>query len=450
MYKGKGDINDTGNFRPISVIGHIAKLFEKVIQCQLISYLVDKDFITLDQSAYRKYHSTTTCLHNTIDEWLQNMDDRLLTGVCFLDISKCFDTIDHQILLSKMLKYGIKNVEFEWFKSYLNGRTQCVKHKNNLSDTLSVTIGVPQGSTLGPLLFTLFVNDLPMHISNGRCSMYADDTIIYCNNTDLSRLVDDVNNTLSDVSEWYKANRLVLNVSKSNSMLIRSNANCNANDFNVSLNGNQLICNETTKYLGLYIDDHLNFDLHVNELAKTLSRKLSWLARLRNIVPRNVLSMSYFMYIMPLIDYACSVWGCTKKNVSCIQRLQNRAARIVSGNFDIVNVRGIDLVKELGWQTVEERINYFLSVTMFNSIHGTAPMNLCNSVVMACEANDRNTRINDTLQVYVPDARNHFKRSFLYRASNVWNSLPHDVHNAITTEQFKSRVKHYMRANTAV
>ena len=130
---------------------------EKEIQTQFLEYLIDHDFICLDQSAYRKYHSTQTCLHNTVDEWLQNIDDLLVTSVCFLDISKCFDTIDHTILMSKLSNYGVGDYEAKWFQSYLNHREQVVVYNNEISDSASVTIGVPQGSTLGPLLFLLYV-----------------------------------------------------------------------------------------------------------------------------------------------------------------------------------------------------------------------------------------------------------------------------------------------------
>jgi hypothetical protein len=351
-----------------------------------------------------------------------------------------------------MEKYGIRNIELDWFRSYLRNRTQSVKHNNKLSKPLNVDLGVPQGSTLGPLLFTLFVNDLPMHVSNGRCSMFADDTIIYCNDTSTVNLNDTMNDTLNQVCKWYEANRLVLNVSKSSSMLIDSNSSTGCNDdFQLSLNGNPIEHVHSTKYLGVFIDDKLKFDIHVCELTKVLSRKLAWLARLRHIVPGNVLKLTYSAYIMPVFDYACSVWGCSRSNVNNIQRLQNRAARIICGNFDIINFRGIDLVKSLGWQTIDERINYFLGITMYNCIHGTAPMYLSNSVVMACETSDRHTRLNDTLQVHIPYCRtDKFKKSFIYRGSCIWNNLPDDIHYANSLSQFKSLLKGTHRANTAV
>ena len=445
VYKGKGDASDPSNFRPISVICHIAKIFEKEVQCQLVSYLIKYDFISLDQSAYRTYHSTITSLHNTIDEWLQNIDDKLLTAVCFLDISKCFDTIDHRILLEKMNKYGIKDTELKWFKSYLNNRSQSVFYKNKLSPALSMKLGVPQGSNLGPLLFVLFVNDLPLHVRNSRISMFADDTIIYNCSTDARALVEELNETLVSVNEWYISNRLTLNVSKSNIMFISNLINGDTLDnFSVSIGDVPINQTDVTKYLGVLIDNKLKFDVHINNLVKNLSSKLRWLSGLRHIVPRKVLELVYFTYILPIFDYACSLWGCTNANVAIIQRLQNRAARIITAQFDIINVRGISIVKELGWLTVKDRINYFLGVYMYRCIHGLAPLNLCNAVVMACETHDRNTRLINSNDVAIPFCRTDImKKSFIYRASVVWNSLPNDIKMSESLEIFKKHVKQY-------
>jgi hypothetical protein len=136
------------------------------------------------------------------------------------------------------------------------------------------------------------------------------------------------------------------------------------------------------------------------------------------------------------------VWGCSNAYVNLIQRFQNRAARIVCSNFDIVNTRGEDLVRQLKWQTIQQRINYFLSTQMYNCIHGNAPDYLVNSIVMACEASDVNTRVNDTLNVQVPFCRTDImKRSFIYRGSKVWNDIPRDIQEATNVKEFKCHIK---------
>lgn len=442
VFKGSGSTHEITNYRPISVIGHIAKIIQKEVQCQLMSFLIEHQFITLDQYAYRKFHSTTNCLHVTVDEWLQNMDDKLLTGVCFLDIAKCFDTINHEILLKKLGKYGIRNSELYWFQSYLSNRSQSVNYCNNLSGTSTVNIGVPQGSTLGPLLFVLFVNDLPMHIKNARCTMYADDTIIYVNGDKVSEANDLICDTLATVNEWYIANKLVLNVNKCNAMLISPNNVDLDNDFEVILNGRAISNVHFTKYLGVIVDSQLKFHCNINELVKKLSQKIAWLGRLRHIVTAPVLSLVYHTYIQPIFDYCCTVWGCNAVNINAIQKLQNRAARIITSNFDIINVRGEDLVKQLKWQTIDDRIKYFLNIQMYQAIHGNSPDYLCNSIVMACESNDLSTRSHNTLNVEVPFCRTDvMKRSFIYRGSKLWNNLPDNVQNSESVNVFKHNLK---------
>ena len=178
IYKGKGCKTDCSrpNYRPISVICHVAKMFEKCVQKQLLAYVNIHDFITPDQSAFLKDHSTVTALHKITDNWLNNIEEGLITVVCYFDITKCFDVINHDILLFKLMKYGIRGSALMWFESYLKDRMQATLLHNNLSTFLPVDCGVLQGSLLGPVLFLLFINDLLKYVFN--CNLYADDTTI--------------------------------------------------------------------------------------------------------------------------------------------------------------------------------------------------------------------------------------------------------------------------------
>ena len=150
------------NYRPISVIGHIAKIVEQLIRSQLVAYLDEHSFITPDQFAYLKGHSTQKSLHRVIDDWLENVNESQITGICMLDIAKCFDTIDRDLLLKKLSLYGIKNIELEWFKSYLHQCQQAVLCNGKLSSFVDISSGVPQGSVLGPFLSTIFLILLQM------------------------------------------------------------------------------------------------------------------------------------------------------------------------------------------------------------------------------------------------------------------------------------------------
>ena len=164
LCKGKGSKDDAGNYRPISLIGHIMKIFEKEIKVQVMGYLEVNNLITSDQSAYRNQHNTQTALHRVVDDWLYNISDGNLTGVCSFDITKCFDTINHNILLKKLSFYGFKDHASKWFQSYLYKRKQIVSYQNQLSGKCQLQIGVPQGSVLGPLLFLMLIILIGMYI----------------------------------------------------------------------------------------------------------------------------------------------------------------------------------------------------------------------------------------------------------------------------------------------
>ena len=223
IYKGKGDSNDKGNYRPISVIGHIAKIIEHEITNQVVTYLESNKLLTNDQSAYRAQHSTQTALHKVVDDWLYNITDGLHTTVCSFDIRKCFDTINHSILCKKMDKYGFHDDDIDLFRSYLSNRKQIVKCHNEISQMCDIHIGVPQGSVLGPILFLLYVNDINQHVHIGAaCNLYADDTLVYCSANNVDTLQECTNNSIACIKQWYDMNKLVINTAKSNVMVVSS------------------------------------------------------------------------------------------------------------------------------------------------------------------------------------------------------------------------------------
>ena len=308
-YKGKGDIQEITNYRPLSLVIHIAKIMEKLIQKQIMVYLDDHAFITVDQSAYLKRHSTQTSLHRLIDDILENRNNNEITGLCFLDIQKCFDTIDHTILLDKLTHYGIRTSELKWFQSYLTGRMQVVDYNGKISEQKEISIGVPQGTVLGPLLFLLYLNDLSHVINNASINIYADDVVIYMSNSSFSALRDEMQYTMNRACEWYNANKLSLNNSKCNTMVIELASVSNTQQINILWNG--VLCKQTKamKYLGITIDDKLKWDSHMSSITKKVSFNNARLRRIRHVLPREILIKIFNTMTIPIIDYACTVWG---------------------------------------------------------------------------------------------------------------------------------------------
>jgi hypothetical protein len=364
-----------------------------------------------------------------------------------LDIRKCFDTIDHTLLKQKLGYYGVKDKELQWFSDYLNDRSQVVCHNKVLSDVNNITIGVPQGSVLGPILFVLFINDISQNSDTGICNLYGDDVIIYCEGSTVQEVNDKLQNCVSHLKDWYDNNRLSINTKKSEVILVSSNRRNISDHLDITINGDNLKYVQCANYLGMKIDAHLTWNEYVDKLCSSVASKLHRLRRLKGIVSPLIMNKIYCTTIQPCIDYAISVWGQTSDfNIMKIQRLQSYAARLITNNFDYINCRSVNIIKDLNWMTVKQRCMYFTTVLMFKCIHGLAPFYLVNDIVMNFDVNGFNTR-SHPMNVYIPNVSSQLaKRSFNYSGANFWNALPSFLKDICDINDFKTKVKHYILA----
>ena len=258
------------------------------------------------------------------------------------------------VFLKKLKFYGFDDSAIEWFLSYLCQRGHKTYCNNKISETNYVNIGVPQGSVLGPTLFLIYINDINHHLGYATCNIYADDVLLYYGASNVTQLNLELQHSLDNIKEWYVKNKLVINASKSNTMLIttrQKEALLKRNSENyvaMSLNDAMLCQVNTCKYLGVHIDANLNWCNHVDSLCKELNFTVWTLSRLRPIVPFESLVQVYMSIMQPKIDYAITVWGySTQNNLNKVQNMQNRAIRAIMNNYDFINVRGVDLVSQL-------------------------------------------------------------------------------------------------------
>ena len=221
----EGSLLDRSNFRPISVLAIVSKILEPHVHSNLYDFLTCHDLLTDSQFGFRCFRSCELALVNLTDTLLANIDQGLLSSLLLIDLKKAFDLVDHTTLLSKLKLYGCSESSLKWFWSYLTNRSQKTTFKGSMSDPLPMSVGVPQGSILGPLFFLIFINDLPFYlssVSNVSLTMFADDTTILTTGSSVQLVERNLNQLAAEVSAWANINRMALNATKTKSMLVSS------------------------------------------------------------------------------------------------------------------------------------------------------------------------------------------------------------------------------------
>ena len=379
-------------------------------------------------------------------DWYVNIDNSKVNAVILIDLKKAFDTVDHDILLAKMLHYGIKGIEHDWFRSYLNNRKQFCNVNGISSEIQAIELGVPQGSCLGPLLFLLYINDLPFALKKTHATMYADDTTICYASDDMEELNAIVNAELASLNEWLCGNKLSLNVVKTQAMIIGSKQKLShikksssiSPSFNVGYDDIEFV--KETKYLGLMIDDNLKWDSQIKNIQTKISRALGLLKYAKRYIPTSTLNDMYKGIVEPHLNYCCSVWGsCGTTRLDKLQKLQNREARIVT-NSDF-ETSAAPLIHELGWSTVEALIHRETSTMAFKCLNNLAPEYLSGCFSKLSDCHNRSLR-NSKTDLLLPRMRTSCgQQSFAYRGAKVWNELDLESKLAPSIHCFKSSLK---------
>ena len=324
VYKS-GDKFTCSNFRPISLISPFSKIFEKCIYKQLYHYFTSRDILYKHQHGFRKNHSTELAVSLMCDSIIGNLENNNTTCAIFLDLAKAFDTVNHQILLSKLYAYGIRGIPFKLMQSYLSNRKQCTV----INKVKSSSHGVPQGSTLGPLLFLIYINDLPK-VSNLKVRLFADDAIFTLRDKDEKNLQHIMNDQLTKIDDWMKINQLTINYKKTNFMIFTRKKKISSP---LSIRIGQNIINHKTKvkYLGVVIDEKMSWKNHVNYLCSKLAKGCWAISKLRNYVDHHTSRILYYSLIYPHLQYCISSWGRATKNVlKPLSIIQKRVLRLIT------------------------------------------------------------------------------------------------------------------------
>ena len=307
-----GNENLCENYRPISLLPIYSKIYEKVMYSRIYEFLSQNNLIYNRQFGFRANHSTNHSIISLTEEIKSALDSGQLVAGVFLDLKKAFDTINHNILIHKLQYYGFRGITSQLLLSYLSNRKQFVYIDGCKSSLEDISCGIPQGSTLGPLLFLMYINDLRFCLRNSKANHFADDTCITYSNKKQALLEKGLNEDLISVTEWFKANRLSLNVSKSKLLIFRSKRKkVDLNQISIKLSENILEPVQSVKYLGMLINDNLSWDIHTNNLSKKLGRANGIISKLRYYAPMKTMLSVYYAIFHSQILYGCSSWALT-------------------------------------------------------------------------------------------------------------------------------------------
>ena len=289
-------------------------------------------------------------------------------------------------------------------------------------------MGVPQGSILGPLLFILYVNDLPSIFENCNCQMYADDTTLYCKASSLTEAKMILQTNLNLAQVWLHNNQLTVNASKSAVILVGNIAKFSDVTFTVTLNNVLLPVVNETKLLGIVIDEKRSWKSHLEHVSARVSAKIGLIYRLSRFLPSNQLNLIYTTLVQPIFDYGITLWGaCCKTYIDKPQHLQNRCARIVSNVYDY-NIPSSTLVKQLKWMNLNQRYRYFVGILMYKCFYRTVPPNITDRYILVQNLHQYSTRgaVNNNFTLPIPKYE-VLKRSLLYNGPIIWNDIPLNV-----------------------
>ena len=335
LHKSKDPLEST-NYRPISLLLTISKLLEKIVYTRTYEFLEQTNQIYPSQYGFRSAHSCEHAISELVSEILKSREEGLYTLSLFIDLSKAFDTIEHTVLIKKLSKYGIRGPILDWFESYLQRRQMRVKCETSSSGTTAysdyrmIKYGTPQGSCLGPLIFLIFTNDLYRHLHHCGSILFADDTTLYKSHRNLRYLKWCLEDEMQNITKWFTANKLTLNLGKTVCILFQKNTKTENIELNV---GDVVLKNQPfTKFLGMWLDQHLTWSKHIEMLTLKLTRNQNLLKLSRNHLCTTTKKMIYHSHLGSHIQYGIILWGngATKTQINKIQKIQNKCIKIHS------------------------------------------------------------------------------------------------------------------------
>ncbi len=443
IYKSK-DKQLLTNYRPISLLPIFSKIIEKLVHCRLYKFILKNEILYRSQYGFREGHSTANAVTEFVSDVLKGFDNRSFTLSVFLDLSKAFDTIDHKTLLNKLEHYGIRGTALSWFNSYLANRRQYVNYNGVNSTTGLIDCGVPQGSVLGPLLFILYTNDLHSCLESSKGILFADDTTIYITGPNRNQLFSNMKNDIASLIEWFQANKLSLNLSKTNYMLftpprLQLVDQYDSDLCNLDFGSDIIVEVPSFKFLGIHLDSQLSWTAQFNHLRSKLSSSNYALNSVKKILPIDCMKLVYYSTFQSHLNYGLLLWGpsMAKKFKDRLVILQKKAIRRVCN--ETYNAHTEPLFKETGILKLLDSIDLEINKFIYSYCNDLLPIPLMSIFTNSDNHGHKTRKSKDPKTVrYNYDS---LKKSFIHEGPSQWSKLNKHIKDAPSIKSFTSQYK---------
>lgn len=430
----KGDAKLIENYRPISILPSFSKIFEKIMFQQMYNYFSSFKLFYNSQYGFRSLHSTELAAYELIERILKDLDNDKIPLNIYLDLSKAFDTLDHQILLSKLSYYGFYDSSLKLMNSYLTDRQQFVDFNGTQSDYCQIKTGVPQGSILGPLLFIIYMNDIYLSSTFFHPLIYADDTTLFVsiNTSEISTISNTINNELENVNTWLKLNKLSLNTSKTKAILFHMPQKQITQLPNIKIDNYPIVFEDSFNFLGIVLDKNLRWTPHIDLISKKISKINGILNRIKNFLPTYVLVIIYNTLVLPYLNYGTFVWGWKNRQINILQK---KSIRIISKssynahtsllfkNLRILKFGDLCALHDL---KLCFQIENGQSPAFFSQFHSSSQNYITNTIITRTSSNIRLPRIYHEFS----------RKSIAYRYPNILNNMADNIKSKIYTHSW--------------
>ena len=442
------DCNRLQNYRPVSNLALISKTTEKVVSAQLNTYLKDNNLLEPRQSAYRQGHSTETALVRVQNDIICAVGQQKAVLLVLLDLSAAFDTVNHQLLIKTLQQLGIRGTMLHWFSTYLLGRLQRIKVNGVTSQPKTLDCGVPQGSVLSPILFTIYTASLGQLLRqlDVQYHLYADDSQLWVifKPPDLDTAIGQMEKCIASVQKWMLSHELKMNDDKTEFLVISSKSIARGIvSPMLHIGDHQVVATSTARNIGVMVDSKASMEAHVLSVCKSSFVHIRNLSRINKFLDSSSLERLVHAFITTKLDYCNSLLcGAPSTLINTLQRIQNIVARLITGHGRCEHITPV--LKSLHWLPVKQRITFKTLVLVYKAVNNLAPVYLKELLYPYVPC--RGLRSSENNLLVVPFTRSSVVQQCAFSAAGprLWNSLPLSLRSASCLSVFKSLLKTYL------